>query len=136
MNTVPFLNLTLASASAMLMNATGLEVIQSATIPTFRGASVIVTDDCNGLGAWLLTVGAMSALPGIPTRWRIVGVTAAAVAISTVNIIRIAILCFLQAERPAWFAPFHEQIAPLVVVLTAFVCFTLWMRRFEHAPAR
>ncbi len=133
---IPFLNLTLASASALLMNATGFEVSQSATILTFRGASVIVTNDCNGFGAWLLTVGAMSALPAIPLAWRAAGMVAAALAISCVNIVRIAILCFLQAERPAWFAPFHEQVAPLVVVLTAFACFTVWMRSVEHAPAR
>lgn len=135
-NAIARLNLALATAAATLMNTLGFPVAQAQTFLTFRGASVVVTDDCNGLGAWLLVVGAVSALPGISWRWRLLGVALAALAISTVNITRIAILCFLQAERPTWFSPFHEQIAPLAVVLTASACFALWLRRVDVAPQR
>lgn len=135
-NVIAQVNLVLATASATLMNAIGVPVVQAQTFLTFRGATVVVTDDCNGLGAWLLVVGAMFALPSIAWRWRLLGVAMAALAISAVNITRIAILCVLQAERPAWFSPFHEQIAPLAVVLTASACFALWLQRVNASPQR
>ena len=133
LNLVALLNLTLASASAMLMNTIGFAVTQSDSLLTFRSASVVVTNECNGVGAWLLIVGGMAALPSISWRWRLVGIAASAVIVSVVNITRIAMLCYLQAERPSWFGPFHEQIAPLFVVMTACACFTLWLRGLEYA---
>ncbi len=135
-NAIARLNLALATGGATLMNALGLAVAQSNTFLTFRGATVVVTDDCNGLGAWLLVVGAMSALPSISWLRRLLGMAAAALAISAVNITRIAILCYLQAERPLWFSPFHEQVAPLAVVLTASACFALSVRRVDVATQR
>jgi exosortase/archaeosortase family protein len=136
LNLVALLNLTLASASAMLMNTVGFAVTQSDTLLTLRGASVVVTNDCNGLGAWLLVVGAMSAMPAVAWQWRAAGMAASAFALSAVNVTRIATLCYLQAEQPAWFGPSHEQIAPLFVVLTACACFTCWIRGMEYAHQR
>ena len=128
------LNVLLASSSAFVMNAIGAGVVQSQTILTFRGASVIVTNECNGLGAWLLVAGAMSALPAVPWHWRLVGLAASAIAISVVNTARIAVLCYLQAAQPTWFRPVHEQIAPMLVVLVAFLCVVGWMRGLDYAP--
>jgi len=128
------LNVLLASSSAFVMSAIGAGVVQSQTILTFRGASVIVTNECNGLGAWLLVVGAMSALPAVPWRWRLFGLTASAIAMSVVNIARIAVLCYLQAAQPTWFRPVHEQIAPMLVVLVASLSVVGWMRGLDYAP--
>ena len=135
-NPVSLLNLALASSSAFLMNLTGVAVAQSQAVLTLHGASVVVTNECNGLGAWLLIVGAMSALPGVAWRWRIAGMAASALVVSAVNVTRIAALCYLQAEQPAWFSPFHEQIAPLLVVLTAALCFACWIRGLDYAHQR
>jgi exosortase/archaeosortase family protein len=136
LDSIALLNLTLASASATLMNLIGVAVVQSGTHLTFHGASLVVTNECNGLGAWLLIVGAMSALRAVPLQWRVLGMAASAVAVSALNVTRIAALCYLQAERPAWFGPFHEQIAPLLVVLTACLCLTCWTRTLEYAHQR
>ena len=130
------LNLALASLSAMLMNTLGLEVTQSGTLLTLRGASVVVTDECNGMGAWLLIAGAMGAVSGAAWQLRILGMAASALAVTAVNITRIVTLCYLQAERPMWFAPVHEQIAPLFVVLAAAACFAVWLRGLEYADPR
>ncbi len=73
---VALLNLALASASAMLMNTIGFAVTPSDTLLTLRGASVVVTNDCNGLGAWLFVVGAMSAMPAVAWPWRAAGMAA------------------------------------------------------------
>jgi exosortase/archaeosortase family protein len=78
-------------------------------------------------------VGAMSALPAVPWRWRLFGLGASAIAISILNVVRIAVLCYLQAAQPSWFRPVHEQIAPMLVVLVASLCFVGWMRGLDYA---
>lgn len=113
------------------MNALGFPVQQSGTLLTLYGASVVVTDDCNSIGAWLLVVGAMSALPSIPWRWRFGGMVASAVALTLVNVVRISVLAYLHAEQPEWFGPVHEQIFPLAVVLVASACVAVWFMRVE-----
>ncbi len=129
-NLVALLNLALASASATLMNAIGFAVTQSATQLTFRAAAVVVTNDCNGLGAWLLVVGAMVAIPAVSWQSRAAGAAASAVALTSINVVRVSMLCYLQASRPLWFSTFHEQVAPLIVVITASACVAAW---FHHA---
>lgn len=140
LNLVALLNVTLASASAMLMNAIGLAVTQSNTLLTLGGASVVVTGDCNGLGAWLLVVGAMCAMPALSWRWRAGGMATSAAALMSVNIGRVSLLCYLQASRPLWFSTFHEQVAPLIVVIAASACVAAWFRLategVDHAAAQ
>ena len=130
---VAALNRALAVASAALMNAAGFAVTRSDTVLTLHGASVVVTDDCNSVGAWLLVVGAMSALPSIPWRWRLAGMAASAVTLTLVNVVRISVLSYLRAEQPQWFGPVHEQMFPLVVVLVASACVVIWFTRVESA---
>ena len=137
---VALLDIGLATACAMLMNATGFAVTQSATHLTLHGASVVVTNDCNSLGAWLLVVGAMAAIPSVSWRSRAAGAAASAVALMVVNIGRISFLCYLQASRPVWFSAFHEQVAPLIVVLAASAFVAAWfhvvMRGGDYANAQ
>ncbi len=127
------LNVALASASAMLLHTLGVTVAQSQTVLSLHGASVVVTDDCNGVGAWLLVVGAMAALPSIAWSRRLLGIVGSAIVLMAVNATRISMLCYLQATWPASFSTVHEQIMPLVIVLTAAACYAIWLRGVAHA---
>jgi exosortase/archaeosortase family protein len=130
---VALLNLVLASNSAMLMNVLTFPVTQSGTHLILHGAEVVVTNDCNGLGVWFLVVGAMMAMPAVRWQSRVAGMAASGVALMSLNVVRISMLCYLQANRPLWFSTFHEQVAPLIIVIAASACVAAWFRRAAEA---
>ena len=70
---------------------------------------------------------------------KVLGLAAGSVALTTLNMVRIASLYFIGAEMPDIFDDAHEELFPLALVIMACVCFGAWVRwalAQEQATAR
>jgi exosortase family protein XrtM len=86
-----------------------------------------IVKSCSSLDAQALYVASVIALPASIIR-KVLGVMAGVVALTAVNLARIASLYFVGALVPAWFDAVHEEILPLVLVVCACAMFLVWMR--------
>lgn len=121
------LNLGLAVASEVALRLFQVPVTRIDTVLTLGPAAVIVTNECNAVGPILLLTGAIATLPGVPWVRRLAGIAAGALLLLALNVVRVAALVCVNAQVPAWFPLVHEQIAPLVIVLTGAAWFVTWL---------
>ena len=94
-----------------------------------------IIKDCSSLDAQALLVGAILAFPA-PRSRRLLGALLGALALNVVNLFRIASLYFIGVHARPYFDTAHEEILPLVLILTASLLFfgwTSWVRRSEDA---
>lgn len=128
----PRLNVGLARGATTLLHAFGFDVRRAGHILTLRGSTLIVTNDCNAIGMWLLLTGAIIALPRVDLLARTAGVIGIAILLSVFNIVRLAQLTYVNAYRPGWFSVIHEQIDPVVLLVISVGLFLAWVRLAER----
>jgi exosortase/archaeosortase family protein len=128
------LNLQLAHGASTLLQAFGERVTRTDHVLTLAGASVIVNNDCNSVGLWLLVTGAIFAMPAATLAARLTGSVGIAVVLSAINMVRIAQLTYVNAYRPAWFSTVHEQIDPVILIVISVGLFLAWARIAERQP--
>lgn len=128
-----WLNIELARGATTLLHASGFDVRRADHILTLRGSTLIVTNDCNAIGIWLLLTGAIIAVPRVELLARAAGMLGSAVLLSAFNIVRLAQLTYLNAYRPDWFSVVHEQIVPVVLLLFSVGLYLAWVRLAERS---
>ncbi len=64
---------------------------------------------------------------GAPLRLRIVGMIVGLVALTALNIARIATLYFVGIHLPGWFDTIHEELFQLTLFAAALGCFAAWL---------
>jgi exosortase/archaeosortase family protein len=122
------LNLQLARGATTVLRLIGYPVQRSEHVLLLAGSRLIVNNDCNSIGTWLLLAGAVFAVPRVDLLARLAGVIGMAVALCAINILRIAQLTYVNAYRPDWFSAIHEQIDPVILILVSVALYLAWIR--------
>jgi exosortase/archaeosortase family protein len=97
--------------------------------------SLTVAKNCDAMDVQILFAAAVLAFPA-PWSRRALGLVGGIALLTFVNVVRIAILYYLQLGSPRAFEWVHAELAPLVLVATAVACFVWWTRAAEPAPER
>ncbi|MBI4775330.1 MAG: archaeosortase/exosortase family protein [Deltaproteobacteria bacterium] len=89
------------------------------------GMRLRISDDCNGMIAFIIY---MSAVLAFPSRWRDkgIGILMGAVLIWTLNILRILILVYVALYFPQFFFETHIYVAQSVVIAAGVVLWFFW----------
>ena len=89
------------------------------------GMRLRISDDCNGMIAFIIY---MSAVLAFPSRWRDkgFGIFMGAVLIWTLNIVRILILVYVALYLPKFFFETHIYVAQSVVIAAGVVLWFFW----------
>lgn len=131
----PF-NAVLATLSAKLIALFGGDAISQGKIIISAGTGLAVSIErvCNGIEAVIILVSAMLAFPA---RWlhKLVGIVLGALAIQSLNLVRIISLYYLHQWNSVWFEWFHSYIWQALIVLDALIMFLLWLRYLPRPAA-
>jgi len=126
-----------AAGSAALIRLFDGEVSLQGTIISGRFPLEIVRS-CSSLDAQALFAATVLAFPArIPMK--VLGLAAGSVALSALNMVRIASLYFIGADMPDIFDEARDELLPLALVVMACMCFGAWVRwalAQEQAVAR
>jgi exosortase H (IPTLxxWG-CTERM-specific) len=105
---------------------------------TANGFAVSIEAGCNGIEAMLVLVAGMLAYPA-PWRHRAVGIAIGAVAIQSLNLLRVVSLFYLGQWNREWFEWAHLYAWQALIMLDAVIVWLLWIRhvdsRVERPPA-
>lgn len=95
--------------------------------------SLIVAKNCDAMDVSLLFA---SAIVAFPARWsrRLAGIGAGVLALTTINVLRIASLYYVDLHWPSAFDVIHAEVWPLALVALAVVAF-LWWSRWAQATS-
>jgi exosortase/archaeosortase family protein len=96
--------------------------------------SLTVAKNCDAMDVTLLFTAAVVAFPA-PWRRRLVGIGAGALALTAVNVLRIASLYFVDLRWPSAFETIHAEVWPLAIVVLAAAAFLSWSRWAQRMPA-
>jgi exosortase H (IPTLxxWG-CTERM-specific) len=126
-----------ATVSAGVVRAfDGSAVAQGKTLYDPRsGFGVTIEAGCNGVEAMLVLLAGILAYPA-PWRSRLVGLAVGAVAIQTLNLVRIVSLFYLGQWNYAWFEWAHLYVWQALIMLDALVVWLLWMRSVGSGAPR
>jgi exosortase H (IPTLxxWG-CTERM-specific) len=92
-----------------------------------------VRNGCNGVEAVILLAAAIFAFPAT-LRSRLIGVSAASVAIELLNLVRLSSLFWLGEHDRRIFEFFHVAVWQSLVILAAISIFILWSWKFAEKP--
>ena len=92
-----------------------------------------VRNGCNGVEAVILLAAAIFAFPAT-LRSRLIGVSAASVAIELLNLVRLSSLFWLGEHYRHVFDFFHVAVWQSLVILAAISIFILWSWKFAEKP--
>jgi len=97
---------------------------------------VQVVKSCSSLDAQALYAAAVLAFPARVLD-KTLGLLLGVGLLSSLNLTRIAGLSLVGAHRPEWFDTIHEEILPLLLVISSCLAFVAWVRwtRRENLPA-
>ena len=90
-----------------------------------------IVKSCSALDAQALYAAAALAFP-VRALLKVVGVLLGLLGLGALNLLRIAGLYFVGAHYPAAFDALHEEVLPLLLVLSACLLFVLWVRWASH----
>ena len=117
-----------ARISGGILTLLGGDAAVSGRIVRLDGApGIFVEDGCNGLTTLGLFVGFVLSYPG-PARRRLWFIPMGVAAIFVVNIVRVALLAWIQAHAPSLFEAAHGIGANTVFYLTVFALWIVWAR--------
>ena len=92
-----------------------------------------VRNGCNGVEAVILLAAAIFAFPAT-LRSRLIGVSAASIAIQLLNLVRLSSLFWLGEHYRRIFDFFHVAVWQSLVILAAISIFILWSWKFAEKP--
>jgi exosortase family protein XrtM len=107
------------------VNLLGIPVhVENADLIT-PGMRLRISDDCNGMIAFIIY---MSAVLAFPSRWRDkgLGLLMGAVLIWTLNIARILVLVYVALYLPKFFFETHIYVAQSVIIAAGVVLWFFW----------
>jgi len=89
--------------------------------------SLTVAKNCDAMDVCLLFA---SAIVAFPARWsrRLAGIAAGILVLTTINVLRIASLYYVDLRWPAAFDVIHAEVWPLALVALAVAAFLWWSR--------
>jgi exosortase/archaeosortase family protein len=96
--------------------------------------SLTVAKNCDAMDVTLLFSAAVVAFPA-SWRRRLAGIGAGVVALTVVNVLRIASLYFVDLRWPSAFETIHAEVWPLAIVVIAAAAFLAWSRWAQRGPA-
>jgi exosortase H (IPTLxxWG-CTERM-specific) len=127
---VPFTEVV-ASASALLLGGVESGVAVSGTVMRSARFALDVRNGCNGVEAAILLASAILAFPAT-LRSRLIGLTAGAVAIQLLNLVRLSSLFWLGEHYRHIFDLFHVAVWQSLVIVAAISIFMLWSLKFAE----
>lgn len=129
---VPFTR-GITRVSGAVLNALGERVIVTGTI--ISGAfAVDIRNGCNGIEAVVFVCAAMLAFEA-PMRQRLLGALIAALALETLNVIRIVTLYVIGQRRPEIFQTAHLAIWQTLMFAAAVFLFLAWTAKVAPRDA-
>ena len=118
-----------ADLSSMLLNLVGEEVVLNGrTLRSPAGPSVTVVEGCDALRIHSVLVAVIIAYQ-CSIKNKVIGVVVGVGLMYVFNLIRIALLLWIDVYATEWFDVFHHTILPFGLWLTAMVYFYCWGRR-------
>jgi exosortase/archaeosortase family protein len=119
-----FLELQARGAGALIRLFDAHAGVQGAVI---SGAFPLeVVRSCSSLDAQALYAATVLAFPA-GSRARLLGIALGALALTALNMLRIAGLYFVGAHAPHAFDAVHEELFPLVLIAAACACLAAWL---------
>jgi exosortase H (IPTLxxWG-CTERM-specific) len=125
-----------ASASSGLIQAFDGDAAAKGIVLYSRttGFAVSIEAGCNGIEAMLVLVAGMLAYPA-SLRQRAVGIAVGAVAIQSLNLLRVVSLFYLGQWNREWFDWAHLYAWQALIMLDAVIVWLLWIRHVDSRPA-
>ena len=96
------------------------------------GFAVTIEAGCNGVEAMLVLLAGIVAFPAT-VRLKLIGLLVGAVAIQSLNLVRIVSLYYLGQWNAQWFEWAHLYVWQALIMLDALIVWLLWIR--AAAPA-
>ena len=124
---VPFTT-GIAHVSGALLNLIGQTVTVSGTMIASSRFAVNINNGCNGVEAMLILLASIVAFPAT-MKARAAGLVLGAIAVQTINFVRIITLYLLGAYQPRLFDMFHTAVWQIVIILVAIGFFLVWSAR-------
>ena len=123
---------TIVTATANLF---GAEATGSGTIITTPHAALEINHECTAV--FVLLVYAMFVL-AYPASWaqRLRGMAIGFVALTVINLARLAVLTVIASRFPDWFAYFHEYFFQGLFIALLAVLASLWTEQVRRASLR
>lgn len=84
-----------------------------------------IVRSCSSLDSQALYAATVLAFPA-PIRAKLSGLALGVVALTSLNVLRIASLYFVGAHAPSSFDAVHEELFPLALIAGACACFAAW----------
>lgn len=124
---VPFIHAMSAVSGELILFFGGAVEITNDILRAPGGFAVRVDNGCSGLEAVILCAAAVLAFP-TSLRMRLLGVTACAIAILGLNVVRIISLYYLGQYSLDWFNWAHLYAWDVLIMVDGIVALLLWMR--------
>lgn len=117
-----------ADLSSLLLNLVGEEVVLNGrTLRSPAGPSVTVVEGCDALRIHSVLVAVIIAYQ-CSIKDKVIGVVIGVALMYLFNLVRIALLLWIDVHATEWFDVFHHTILPFGLWLTAMVYFYCWGR--------
>ena len=129
---VPFTE-AVTSAAAGLLSIFESGVWAVGTVMRSSQFALDVRNGCNGVEAVILLAAAIFAFPAT-LRSRLIGISAASIAIQLLNLVRLSSLFWLGEHYRRIFDFFHVAVWQSLVILAAISIFLLWSWKFAEKP--
>jgi len=129
---VPFTEL-IARGSALLLRSGGAIVEVVGTVIRSPRFALDVQNGCNGIEAMILLAAAIFAFPAT-LRSRLIGLSAACVAVQLLNVVRLSSLVWLGEHHRSAFDVFHVAVWQSLIILAAISMFVFWSLKFAKKP--
>ena len=98
------------------------------------GFAMTIEAGCNGVEAMLVLLAGIIAWPA-PWKHKLVGLAIGAVAIQSLNLVRIVSLFYLGQWDLDWFTWAHLYAWQALIMLDALIVWMLWIRAVPEEPA-
>lgn len=117
-----------ADLSTFLLSVIGEDVVlQGRTIKSAAGPSVTVVEGCDALRIHSVLVAVIIAYQ-CSIKDKVMGVVVGVGLMYVLNLVRIALLLWIDVHATEWFDIFHHTVLPFGLWLTAMVYFYCWGR--------
>jgi exosortase family protein XrtM len=94
------------------------------------GGGISVRNGCEGIDVLLLLTAAFAACH-LSWRQRLAGIAGGALLVFALNQLRIVALFYASRGDRAWFDALHGTVAPVILVISAGLFFTFWLKRAD-----
>ena len=129
---VPFTEVVTRGAAGLL-SIFESGVVAVGTVMRSPQFALDVRNGCNGVEAVILLAAAIFAFPAT-LRSRLIGISAASIAIQLLNLVRLGSLFWLGEHDRRIFDFFHVAVWQSLIILAAISIFLLWSWKFAEKP--